>query len=132
MSVILSFRFVILYRLLTLNIRCNLCSFFDDIGDDQRTTEEILDEAKRIQAQSKESTTRSKKVLEEINETGNATLGQLQQDRAKLEEVHADLEEMDSDLRMAQNQLKGIARKLSKDNIIRYVPSEQLLENNVL
>lgn len=90
------------------------------VADDQRTTEEILDEAKSIQAKSKESTTRSKAIVQEITETGNATLEQLQQDRNKLEEVHNDLEEMDSDLKMAQNQLKGIARKLSKDNLIRY------------
>lgn len=94
------------------------------IADDQRTTEEILDEAKKIQAASKESTTRSKKIVQEITETGNATLEQLQSDRQKLEEVHNDLEEMDSDLKMAQNQLKGIARKLSKDNLIRYVQFE--------
>lgn len=94
--------------------------YFGLIAEDQRTTEEILDEAKKIQKESHESTTRSKKIVQEITETGNATLEQLQSDRAKLEDVHNDLEEMDSDLRMAQNQLKGIARKLSRDNLIRY------------
>ena len=89
-------------------------------ADDQRTTTEILDEAQRIQKESKESTTRSKAIVKEITETGNATLEQLQQDRAKLETVHDDLVEMDSDLKIAQNQLKSIARKLTKDRLIRY------------
>ena len=91
--------------------------------DDQRTTAEILDEAQRVQAASKESAIRSKNVLKEITETGTATLDQLQQDRSKLENVQSDLEEIDSDLKLAQNQLKSIARKLTKDKMIRYVPA---------
>lgn len=93
------------------------------LADDQRTTEEILDEAKKIQAASKESTGRSKQIVKEIIETGTATHNQLTSDREKLENVHSDLEEMDSDLKMAQNQLKAIARKLTKDKLIRYVSS---------
>lgn len=90
------------------------------IADDQRTTAEILDEAKKIQDETKESAIRSKQILKEIQDTGNATMDQLVQDRAKIENVHNDLEEMDSDLKLAQNQLKSIARKLTKDKIIRY------------
>jgi len=93
------------------------------LAEDQRTTDELLDEAKKVQAASKESTTRSKAIVHDIIETGTATHTQLTEDRAKLENVHSDLEEMDSDLKMAQNQLKAIARKLTKDKIIRYVTS---------
>jgi hypothetical protein len=89
-------------------------------ADDQRTTTEILDEAQKIQADSKASALRSKNILKEITETGTATLEQLQQDRSKLENVQTDLEEIDSDLKIAQNQLKSIARKLTKDKLIRY------------
>lgn len=89
-------------------------------ADDQRTTTEILDEAQRIQKESKASATRSKAITKEIAETGNATLEQLQQDRGKLEVVLEDIVEMDSDLKIAQNQLKSITRKLTKDKLIRY------------
>jgi chromosome segregation ATPase len=89
------------------------------MADDQRTTTEILDEAARVQKESKQSTERSKNVIKEMTETGNATLEQLQQDRSKLENVADDLVEIDSDLKLAQNQLKSIARKLTKDRLIR-------------
>ena len=80
-----------------------------------------MDEAARVQKESKQSTERSKNVIKEMTETGNATLEQLQQDRSKLENVADDLVEIDSDLKLAQNQLKSIARKLTKDRLIRYV-----------
>lgn len=98
-----------------------ICLYLLFVEDDQKTTDEILEEAAKIQKESKASTERSKGILKEITETGTATLEQLQQDRAKLENIDSDLQEMDSDLKLAQNQLKSIARKLTKDKIIRYV-----------
>jgi outer membrane protein TolC len=91
-----------------------------------------LDEALDVQKQSGQSVDRSKKIVQEITETGNATLEQLQQDRNKLENVASDLEEIDGDLKLAQNQLKAIARKLTKDKIIRYVEGLISCSNHVL
>ena len=91
----------------------------DTLEDDDRTTESILQEAKKIHTESLDSTKRTQRIIGEIKEVGAETQNQLFQDREELENVEEQLDEIDTELDLAKKQLRSIARKITSSKIRR-------------
>lgn len=75
------------------------------------TADEMLQEAARVQTQTRQSTKSSLSSLASIQQLGSATHQQLQADTAKLQKILKDSEQMEADTKTAQKNVKAIQRK---------------------
>eukprot|EP01121_Diplochlamys_sp_Union-15-3_P005473 TRINITY_DN15810_c0_g1_i1.p1 TRINITY_DN15810_c0_g1~~TRINITY_DN15810_c0_g1_i1.p1 ORF type:complete len:235 (+),score=47.55 TRINITY_DN15810_c0_g1_i1:123-827(+) len=89
------------------------------LGKEEKTADEILDEAINIQGESLTSVERSKKIVKNTIEIGENTTQTLVEDGEKMRSTIKDLDDIDTNLIQAKKQLKSIVVGLASDNICR-------------
>jgi SNARE protein len=79
---------------------------------------ELVDAAKRIQQESKESTTRTKQQLQHTIEIGASTNAKLKEQTQQLEGVDKKVEQIDDNLKRADKQIRIFMRRMATDKVV--------------
>lgn len=87
-------------------------------GNPHSNSEQMLDEAGKIQADDKKSTKRMLRQIEQTKELGADTMSTMKAQTEQITHIHQGLEEIDSTLGMAAQQIKQFSRKMATDKLI--------------
>jgi SNARE protein len=85
---------------------------------DEMTTQEVLDEAGKVQSQSLSAVERMKRQIEESKQVGAATAARLQGQTEQLKNIDVDIQKVSSNLKRADLLLRAFMRKMVTDKII--------------
>ena len=87
------------------------------VAVNEMTTSEITKMGLQIQEKTQESTTRTKKLLQETIEIGTAANAELKNQGEKLIKIEEDVEQVESNLKRADRQLRIFIRRMASDRI---------------
>lgn len=82
------------------------------------STGEVIQEGKNIQAQSKQSTQRSLRLIDETIAVGAATNERLAAQTDQLQRINEHVDEIDSNMKRANKQLRVFAKRMMTDKMI--------------
>jgi len=90
-----------------------------NLDEEEKTADDILDEAARVQNQTIDAVERGKTIVSNTIDVAENTMTTLVEDREKLEGAVKGLEEIEDNIKDARKEIRSILKKLVSDNVCR-------------